>query len=191
MTFERGEQVSFALDRVPFGDWTWRVRSAAGTQRHSTLLSAPMTAATLKKAALDYQPSLNAAGGALADVLSWCDGSRSVDTIARSHPRTIFRALSHLRRGARFRAGHHQAVHLRLPKRGFPRVDRGAGAVGFLTEIRQSDKVVFRPVFRALVANLGARARCRKRGRTPFSEGPFAKRGTAPFSKLGSTRMHA
>lgn len=84
VTFERGEQVEFTLDRAPFGDWTWRVRSASGSQRHSTLLAAPMSAATLKKAPLDYVPSLNAEGRALVDVLSWCDGSASVTTIAQS-----------------------------------------------------------------------------------------------------------
>jgi hypothetical protein len=43
-----------------------------------------MKAATLKKAAVDYAPSLNAEGCALVDVLSGCDGSTTVDTIARS-----------------------------------------------------------------------------------------------------------
>jgi SAM-dependent methyltransferase len=84
LAFEQGEHVVFTLDRAPFGDWTWRVRSASGAQRHSTLLAAPMTAATLKKAPLDYVPTLGAEGRALVDVLSWCNGTGSVDTIARS-----------------------------------------------------------------------------------------------------------
>ena len=56
-------------------------RSATATQRHSTLLSAPMKAETLKKAALDYAPALNSEGCALVDVLSRCDGAATVSSI--------------------------------------------------------------------------------------------------------------
>ena len=84
VAFEQGERVSFALDRAPFGDWTWRIRSATTDQRHSTLLSAPMDAATLRKAVVDYAPSLNVDGRALAQVLAQCDGSVSARTIAQS-----------------------------------------------------------------------------------------------------------
>jgi SAM-dependent methyltransferase len=84
VAFEQGERVSFTLDRAPFGDWTWRIRSATTDQRHSTLLSAPMDAATLKKAVVDYAPSLNVDGQALAQVLAQCDGSVSAGTIAAS-----------------------------------------------------------------------------------------------------------
>jgi SAM-dependent methyltransferase len=84
VAFEQGERVSFTLDRAPFGDWTWRIRSATADQRHSTLLSAPMDAATLKKAMLDYTPSLNVDGRALAQILAQCDGSVSARTIAES-----------------------------------------------------------------------------------------------------------
>lgn len=82
VVFERGERVAFMLDRAPFGDWTWGFRSDSFSQRHSTLLSAPMKGRTLKKAAVDYAPSLNAEGHAIADVLAGCDGSATVATIA-------------------------------------------------------------------------------------------------------------
>jgi precorrin-6B methylase 2 len=95
MTFERGERVGFSLDRAPFGDWTWTVTSAAGRQQHSTLLSSPMTAESLQKAARGYAPALNADGRIMNDLLSRCDGSHSVDAIARwlveRHP-TRFRS---------------------------------------------------------------------------------------------------
>ena len=48
------------------------------------MLSTPMKSATLKKAALDYRPSLNADGRVFADVLSHCDGSATVETIVQS-----------------------------------------------------------------------------------------------------------
>ena len=43
-----------------------------------------MTAATLEKAALEYAPSLNVDGRALAHVLSQCDGSTSTRAIVQS-----------------------------------------------------------------------------------------------------------
>ncbi len=82
VAFEKGEQVSFVLSRAPFGDWTWKMRSGSTTQRHSTLLSAPMKAATLKRASLEYVPSLNPEGHALAHVLSQCNGSTTMEAIA-------------------------------------------------------------------------------------------------------------
>jgi len=83
MAFERGERVTFALDRAPFGDWTWSVVCGAGRQQHSTLLSAPMTAASLKKAGIGFTPTLNADGRVLSDLLALCDGSEPVISIAR------------------------------------------------------------------------------------------------------------
>jgi hypothetical protein len=101
VAFEKGEQVSFALSRAPYGDWTWRMRSASTTQRHSTLLSAPMKAATLKKASLEYVPSLNPEGHALADVLSQCNGTSTMAAIADAlrdrHPARYHSAAEALR----------------------------------------------------------------------------------------------
>lgn len=82
VAFTRGERVVFTLSRAPHGDWTWGVRSDAGTRRHSTLLSMPMAARTLRQAALDYVPQLNADGLAHRFVLSMCDGTRPVRAIA-------------------------------------------------------------------------------------------------------------
>jgi hypothetical protein len=43
----------------------------------------PITAATARKAALDYVPHLGEEGRALIHLLSHCDGSRTVDALAR------------------------------------------------------------------------------------------------------------
>jgi hypothetical protein len=83
LTFEQGDRVDFKLDRNPQGDWTWRIDSPRGNQRHSTLLSMPMSPATLEKATLGYTPLLTPEGHALADVLSRCNGEASVHAIAR------------------------------------------------------------------------------------------------------------
>lgn len=80
----RGERVVFTLSRAPRGDWTWGMRSESGKRRHSTLLSMPMVARTLRQAALDYLPTLRADGRAQQFVLSMCDGTHPVHAIAQS-----------------------------------------------------------------------------------------------------------
>ena len=84
LTFEQGDRVGFKLDRNPQGDWTWRIDSPRGHQRHSTLLSMPMSRDTIEKATLGYAPLLNAEGHALAYVLSQCNGQASVHAIAQA-----------------------------------------------------------------------------------------------------------
>ena len=77
-----GDTVTLRLDRVPFGDWTWRASWPGGSQRHSTMLAAPMKASTLRRAALDYAPVLNAGGYAAQFVLGYSNGSMPVKEIA-------------------------------------------------------------------------------------------------------------
>jgi hypothetical protein len=84
MTFEVGQQVSFRIDRAPFGDWTWAVCCDGATQQHSTLLGAPMTADTLARASTRYAPELGVHGRPLFHVLSEWDGAKSVECLARS-----------------------------------------------------------------------------------------------------------
>jgi SAM-dependent methyltransferase len=84
VALSRGEHVVFTLSRAPHGDWTWGMRTASGKQRHSTLLSMPVAARTLRQAALDYVPSLTADGRAQRFVLSLCDGTRPVQAIAQA-----------------------------------------------------------------------------------------------------------
>jgi SAM-dependent methyltransferase len=79
---ERGERLTFALDRPASSEWTWSVRAGNGTRRHSTHLASPLTAATLKKASAGFSPSLNTEGRILADVLSMFDGARTSGAIA-------------------------------------------------------------------------------------------------------------
>lgn len=82
VTLRSGETLGLRLDRAAHGDWTWRVTHDAGSQRHSTMLSEPLTAETLRKAAPDYAPRLRPDGEAAAYVLSRCDGATQVATIA-------------------------------------------------------------------------------------------------------------
>ncbi len=84
LELEKGQRVSFALHRAPFGEWTWGVSTESTSQKRSTFLSKPLKAATFKKAAPDYTPVLGPEGRALAYAVSRCDGSTTVTDIAAS-----------------------------------------------------------------------------------------------------------
>jgi hypothetical protein len=53
LMLERGQEVQFMLDRVAFGDWTWRVDTRGEVRHHSTLLSRPITPASLVRGSTD------------------------------------------------------------------------------------------------------------------------------------------
>ncbi len=82
LLFERGQALSLALDRLPHGDWTWRVRIGAEQRRHSTLLSMPLSPATLQKASRQYVPLRTEELAAVDFVLSCVDGVRDVTAVA-------------------------------------------------------------------------------------------------------------
>lgn len=93
IALERGERLGFSLDRPNRGDWTWCVRreSTGDAQVHSTLFAMPITAESLAMGSLEYAPSLNPEGDAMANVLALCDGTRSVATIAHAVRSTSLR----------------------------------------------------------------------------------------------------
>lgn len=82
----KSDRLSLAIDRLPEGDWSWRLTGPGGARRHSTLLGAPLMPATLKKAAHEYVPPRTDDVAATEFVLSCIDGSLDVATIAaRTH----------------------------------------------------------------------------------------------------------
>jgi hypothetical protein len=81
-TVERGARLSFSLERMPQGDWTWTAATGGWRARHSTLLSRPLTPRTLERAALDYQPRRNRDGEIVQHLLGLCDGTRSTGRLA-------------------------------------------------------------------------------------------------------------
>jgi hypothetical protein len=76
------EEVTFRLQRPPYGDWSWLVQTDRTQQQHSTFLSVPMSLKSLKKASLDYQPQITTKGKAALYVLSNSDGALSVQQLA-------------------------------------------------------------------------------------------------------------
>ena len=71
------------LDRVPNGDWNWRVKSPRGSRRHSTLLGAPLVTGKIEKASRQYVPAPTDALAATSFVLASVDGIRDVTLVAR------------------------------------------------------------------------------------------------------------
>lgn len=78
-----GDCVSLVLDRVPNGDWSWRIKSPRGSRRHSTLLGTPLVAGKLEKASRQYVPTPTDALAATSLVLASVDGVRDVTLVAR------------------------------------------------------------------------------------------------------------
>jgi precorrin-6B methylase 2 len=78
-----GDRVSLTLDRVPDGDWSWRIKSPRGSRRHSTLLGTPLVTGKLEKASRNYVPAPTDALAATSFVLASVDGARDVTAVAR------------------------------------------------------------------------------------------------------------
>ena len=79
---EANEEVLFRLQRPPFGEWSWQVKTRTFQKQHSTFFAVPMTLKTVKKMAVDYQPQLDIKGKAALFVLSHCKGDISVRQLA-------------------------------------------------------------------------------------------------------------
>lgn len=82
LPLEPGQQVSLNLDRLPRGDWSWRVRVGSEARRHSTLLSTPLVGETLRKASQRYVPVRSNELAATSFVLASVDGVLDATAIA-------------------------------------------------------------------------------------------------------------
>lgn len=77
-----GEEVTLKLQRPPYGEWSWQVKSNKAQQQHSTFLAVPMTLKSIKKTALPYRPQLSNKGKAALYVLSQSNGTLSVEQLS-------------------------------------------------------------------------------------------------------------
>ena len=91
LALNKGDILSFELNRPEFGEWTWTTGFGKQMQRQSTFLSTPISPATLKKKSNGYQPLLSAKGNAARDVLSALEGKQStadiVANVMAAHPK--------------------------------------------------------------------------------------------------------
>lgn len=81
-TVSAGEEVKFWLERPPFGDWYWRVKTDTIQQTRSTFFSTSMTLKTIKKSAFDYHPQLTPKGKAVLYILENCGSHQSVKDLS-------------------------------------------------------------------------------------------------------------
>lgn len=79
---EAGESIVFSLERPPFGEWTWRMRSASVTRSHSTLLAMPLAPETMRRFRPEHVPALTPRGHAMRDALTAADAGLPVGAIA-------------------------------------------------------------------------------------------------------------
>jgi hypothetical protein len=79
---ERGDRMSFLLDRPEFGDWTWEVSHNDSRQRKSSFLAGGLSLKQLKTQADDHFSELSDRGRAAQFVLSQLDGANSVTSIS-------------------------------------------------------------------------------------------------------------
>ena len=90
LELKANEEVIFRLQRPPFGEWSWQVKTSTTQQQHSTFFAVPMALKTIKKMATEYQPQLNDKGKAALDVLSHCHGDVSIgqlsDRVRQNYP---------------------------------------------------------------------------------------------------------
>ena len=82
LELEAGEKITFKLQRPPFGDWSWKVKTQTASQQHSTFFASPMTLKSLKKSSPQYQPILNDKGKAAQYVLNNSNGNISVEQLS-------------------------------------------------------------------------------------------------------------
>lgn len=78
----KGQQVSLAIDRLPRGDWSWRVRSGSEFRKHSATLAVPIVPDLLQKASPAFTPERTWKLEATAFVLAAVDGVTAASTIA-------------------------------------------------------------------------------------------------------------
>ena len=83
LEFDTGEEVQFKLQRPPFGDWSWKVKTDTTLQQHSTFFSMPMSLKRIKQFSPQYQPILNKQGQAAKYVLTHTDGNTSVEEMSK------------------------------------------------------------------------------------------------------------
>lgn len=63
LVLQAGEEIAISLQRPVRGDWTWSVKAASGSRRHSSFMARSDGPGRLRKMAPDYRPGLGRHGG--------------------------------------------------------------------------------------------------------------------------------
>ena len=84
LPLEAGEEITISLQRPAQGDWTWTVKAASGTRRHSSFLARADGLRRLQKMAPDFHPDLNKRGENTLRVLTMMQEGKSNQEIAQA-----------------------------------------------------------------------------------------------------------
>jgi SAM-dependent methyltransferase len=84
LPLEAGEEIAISLQRPAQGDWTWSVKAASGTRRHSSFLARADGQRRLRKMAPDYRPGLNQRGENTLRILTMMQQGKSNQEIAHA-----------------------------------------------------------------------------------------------------------
>jgi len=84
LPLEAGEDIAIGLQRPAHGDWTWSIKAASGSRRHSSFLARADGPRRLSKMAADASPGLGRRGQHNLHVLTMMQAGRSNREIAQS-----------------------------------------------------------------------------------------------------------
>ncbi|MEE4238758.1 MAG: class I SAM-dependent methyltransferase [Anderseniella sp.] len=84
LSLEAGEDINISLQRPAHGDWTWSIKAASGTRRHSSFLARTDGPRRLSKVAADASPGLGRRGQHALHVLAMMQAGHSIREIAQS-----------------------------------------------------------------------------------------------------------
>jgi SAM-dependent methyltransferase len=83
LTLEAGEEIGISLQRPAHGDWTWTIKAASGSRRHSSFLARTDGPRRLRQVAPDTCPGLNGRGQNTLRVLAMMQEGRSNMEVAQ------------------------------------------------------------------------------------------------------------
>jgi SAM-dependent methyltransferase len=84
LPLKAGEEIGISLQRPARGDWTWTVKAASDSRRHSSFLARADGLSRLRKMAPDYRPDLNKRGEKTLRVLTMMQEGKSNQEIAQA-----------------------------------------------------------------------------------------------------------
>jgi hypothetical protein len=84
LSLEAGEDINISLQRPAHGDWTWSIKAASGSRRHSSFLARADGLSRLRKVAPDHRAGLTPQGASTLHALTMMQQGKSNQEIAQA-----------------------------------------------------------------------------------------------------------
>lgn len=81
---QKGQQLTFSLQRPEYGEWSWEIKTGDTRQKHSTFLSSPLQPSDLARKSDHYRPALNEKGQTARKVLDQFGGNETAAQISKT-----------------------------------------------------------------------------------------------------------